>query len=103
MRGPSCSCFLGSTATARSSSTATRLVSAARGSVAASSSRSTAGEAAATERLLGALTALLDLELDTVHRVGIGGNGGLVGGRCLEVDECAVLREESVRLMMCEI
>jgi hypothetical protein len=37
------------------------------------------------------LAALLDLELNTVDSVGVGGNGGLVTGRGLEVNEGGVL------------
>jgi hypothetical protein len=41
--------------------------------------------------LLRACTALLNLELETVDGVRVGGNSGLVTGGSLEVDESTVL------------
>jgi len=93
------SCFLGSTTAASRSTSATRLETATGWSARVSaSSRNATREAASAERLLRTLAALFDLELDTVDGVGVGGNGGLVGGRGLEVDKRAVLREELVQL-----
>lgn len=56
----------------------------------AAAARSTTAREASAE-LFGTRAALLNLELDAVHGVRVGGNGSLVGSGSLEINECAVL------------
>jgi hypothetical protein len=81
---------LGSTTAARGATATTRNKTATRAARASTTAlRATAAREGG--ELLWALAALLDLELNTVDSVGVGGNGGLVTGRGLEVNEGGVL------------
>jgi hypothetical protein len=53
--------------------------------------RATTTREVTLELALRALAALLDLELNAIDRVGVGGKCGLVSGGGLEVDEGSVL------------
>ena len=67
---------------------------------AASATRSTTAGETSTIELSRVLTALFDLELDTVDRVRVGGDRGLVASGGLEVDESAVLQKVSWAIRM---
>ena len=82
------------TAAHRTASTAGLEVS--TGSVAAhaaSATRSTTARETSSVELPRVLTALFDLKLDTVDRVRVGGDSGLVASGGLEVNKSAVLQE----------
>jgi hypothetical protein len=94
-REMSCSCLLRSTAAGGTTSraaaaawleTTTRTLA----THASTTTRSPAAESSTVE-LLGTGTTLFDLEVNAIDIVGVGGDGGLVGGRGLEVNEGAVL------------
>lgn len=84
--------LLGSTATAtdRAAATAALEASTVLAREATSATTGTAAEVV-TEARLRAELALLDLDLETVHRVRVGVDSGLESGRRLEVDKGAVL------------
>jgi hypothetical protein len=60
---------------------------------ATSATRSTTASETSTVELSRVLTTLLDLKLDTVDCVGVGGDSGLVASGGLEIDESAILQE----------
>ena len=88
------SSLLGRTAAAATgSATATTRLETTTRSLSTHTSTAARSTAATSEgrELLGARAALLDLELNSVDGVRVGGDSGLVGGRSLEVDKGAVL------------
>lgn len=65
---------------------------------AATALRTTTTREVTLELALRALAALLNLELDTVYGVGVGGQGSLVSGSGLEVNESSVLDKLSAQV-----
>jgi hypothetical protein len=88
--------LLGSTTTAATDGTTTSTTREASARLAREATATTraASEAVTTEALLGAELALLDLDLETIHRVRVGVDSSLEGGRRLEVYESAVLERK---------